>query len=145
MQTLVERAAQSLAHHPAPALPLAELVHLVMEGGTVVGPDVLLRALKARPDLFRVLNPWRGPWRSASPRAGGQPRGPWVVGLGRACESGGTAARLKASLAHLGRTVDERSATDLVRWLGMIREGERLSRAGLTVRPVVSRYLCKRG
>ncbi|MSR37105.1 MAG: hypothetical protein EXR95_10790 [Gemmatimonadetes bacterium] len=130
MQTLADRAAQSLAHHPAPALPLDELVHEMKLGGAVVGPDVLLRALEARPDLFRVLDPWRGPWRSASPRGGKRVGTHWVVGLGQSAREGGTAGRLKASLAQLGRTVDERSVTDLVRWLGMVREGERLSRSG---------------
>ena len=135
MLTIAERAAQSLAHHRAPALPVDQLVHHVKDGGATVGPDILLRALEARPDLFRVLDPWRGPWRSASRRAAGQARTTWVVGLGRCSESEGTAARLKASLAHLGRTVDERSVTDLARWLGMVREGERFSQAGLSLTP----------
>ena len=103
------------------------------DGGTGLGPDILLRALEARPDLFWVLDPWRGPWRSTSRRTASRARAMWVAGLGR--ESGGTAARLKASLAHLGRTVDERSVTDLARWLGMVREGERISRAGLSPAP----------
>ena len=68
MMTIAERAARSLAEHRAPALPLDQLVRQVEDGGAAVGPDILLRALEARPDLFRVLNPWRGPWRSASRR-----------------------------------------------------------------------------
>jgi hypothetical protein len=134
MHTLADRAAETLARHPAPALPLDELVEQVRDGGTVVGPEVLLRALEARPDLFRVLDPWRGPWRCASPRsrASAGPRWPrWVVGLGPYPRGAGAGGRLKSSLAWLGRTVDERSVLDLVRWLGMIREGERLTRAGI--------------
>ena len=57
MQTLAERAAQSLSHHRAPALPLDQLVHQVKGGGAALGPDILLRALEARPDLFWVLDP----------------------------------------------------------------------------------------
>jgi hypothetical protein len=57
MQTLAERAAQSLSHHRAPALPLDQLVHQVKDGGAALGPDILLRALEARPDLFWVLDP----------------------------------------------------------------------------------------
>jgi hypothetical protein len=133
MQTLADRAAETLARHPAPALPLDELVHQVRDGGAAVGPDVLLRALAARPDLFRVLDPWRGPWRASMrarpPVEGRWPQ--WVVGVGPLPHAGGSAARLKASLAWLGRTLDDRSALDLVRWLGMVREGERLSRAGV--------------
>ena len=139
MQTLADRAAETLARHPAPALPLDELVHQVRDGGAVViGPEVLLRALEARPDLFRVLDPWRGPWRLASmrgrlPTLGHWPQ--WIVGLGPQPPAGGPAARLKASLAWLGRTVDDRSVLDLVRWLGMVREGERLNRAGVRSEP----------
>ena len=131
MQTLADRAAATLARHPAPALPLDELVDQVRDGGTVVGPDILLRALEARPDLFRVLDPWRGPWRCGSPRARCAPGPRWIVGLGPGPRVLGPASRLKASVAWLGRTVDERSALDLVRWLGMVREGERLTRAGV--------------
>lgn len=140
MHTLADLAATTLARHPAPALPLDELVRQVREGGMAVGPEVLLRALVARPDLFRVLDPWRGAWRgawrAAAPRLGAlatdRPGERWVVGLGRASKPdavGAAGARLKASLAWLGRTVDDHSATDLVRWLGMVREGERLNAA----------------
>lgn len=119
------------------ALPLDELVHQIRLGGAVVGPDVLLRALEARPDLFRVLDPWRGPWRSAIPREGTRSGigTRWVVGRGRGAAGTDTAGRLKASLAHLGRTVDDRSVTDLVRWLGMVQEGKRLGRVGLQPTP----------
>jgi hypothetical protein len=138
MQSLADRAAETLARHPAPALPLDELVDQVRDGGAVVGPEVLLRALEARPDLFRVLDPWRGPWRCTSlrTRASCVGRWPqWVVGLGPHPRADGPGARLKASLAWLGRTVDDRSVLDLVRWLGMVREGERLNRGGVRQEP----------
>jgi hypothetical protein len=77
MQTLAERAAQSLAHHPAPALSLDQLVYQMKDGGTALGPDILLRALEARPDLFRVLDQWRGPWRSTSRRTASRARAMW--------------------------------------------------------------------
>lgn len=129
MHTLAEIAAAALARHPSAALPLDELVREMRASGTVVGPEVLTRALEARPDLFRVLDPWRGAWRAGWPsgsRAAGRSR--WVVGLRRRSGAVGPHARIEASLAWLGRRVDERSTTDLVRWLGMVREGERLSR-----------------
>jgi hypothetical protein len=119
METLADRAAQSLTRHPAPALPIDELTEQVRGGGTAVGADVLLRALEARPDLFRVLDPWRGPWRPAARAARGAR---WVVPLGPATLDRDPSARLKASVVHLGRTLDERSVTDLARWLGMVRE-----------------------
>ena len=131
METLAERAAQSLTRHPAPALPLDELSEQVRGGGPAVGAGVLLRALEARPDLFRVLDPWRGPWRPAArpdarreaERSAVEAAGTrWVVPLGRATLDRDPGARLKACVVHLGRTLDERSVTDLVRWLGMVRE-----------------------
>lgn len=132
METLADRAARALARHPAPALPLDELLRQVRSGGAAVGPDVLLRALAARPDRFRLLDPWRGAWRSAERSARGRrdphpsAATPWVVGLGASGGERGAGARLRASLSHLGRTVDERSVTDLMRWVGLVREGERL-------------------
>jgi hypothetical protein len=120
METLADRAAQSLTRHPAPALPIDELTEQVRGGGVAVGAGVLLRALEARPDLFRVLDPWRGPWRSAARPAGQDTR--WVVSLGRSTLDRDPRARLKASVVHLGRTLDERSVTSLARWLGMVRE-----------------------
>jgi hypothetical protein len=143
MDTLADRAAQSLNRHPAAALPLEELSDQVRGGGVAVGTGVLLRALEARPDLFRVLDPWRGPWRpgtrptdakarqrgSGAPGAAPDPAGArWVVGLGRATLDRDPVGRLKASVAHLGRTLDERSVTDLARWLGMVREMARTDR-----------------
>jgi hypothetical protein len=135
MQTLAKRAVQSLTHHRAPPLSLDQLVHQVKDGDTALGPDILLRALEAQPDLFRVLGPWRGPWPSTLRRAVSQACATWVVGLGRGRESGGVDARLKASPTHLRRTVDERSVTDLARWLEMVREGELISWAELSPAP----------
>lgn len=137
MQTLADRAAAVLARHPAPALPLDELVDQVRGAGAVVGPEVLLRALEARPDLFRVLDPWRGPWRRApSPHRARPVAGPrWIVGLAALPHARDAGARLKASLSWLGRTVDERSALDLVRWLGMVRESEGVTAAGAPTPP----------
>jgi hypothetical protein len=54
-----------------------------------------------------------------------------IVGLGPHPRTAGAGGRLKASVAWLGRTVDERSVLDLVRWLGMVREGERLTQAAV--------------
>ncbi len=140
METLAQRAAQSLAYHSSPALPLQELTEEVRTGGGVVGTGVLLRALQERPDLFRLLDPWRGPWRAAPIRQSGRgmgepPAAPvgerWVVPLGPSTgyPARDPLGRLKASMIHLGRTLDERSMTDLARWLAMVRESERLCRA----------------
>ena len=135
MQTLADRAAESLAQHPSPALPLDELALEIRRAGAVASPDVLLRAIEGRPDLFRVLDPWRGAWRHVVPRRGADaPAGVgvrWVVGIRAARSGSGVAALLRASLSQLGRTVDERSVTELARWMGLMRESERLLRGGL--------------
>lgn len=139
MQTLADRAAEVLARHPAPALPLDALVDQVRGAGVFVGPEVLLRAIEARTDLFRVLDPWRGPWRCALAASRARPAGQrWVVGLARLPHAQDAGGRLKASLSWLGRTVDERSALDLVRWLGMVRESERITGAGARALPPVA-------
>jgi hypothetical protein len=110
-------------------------VREVRRAGAVASPDVLLRALEARPDLFRLLDPWRGAWRHALPRRGAEDSGGigvrWVVGIRASQAREGLAARLRASLSQLALTVDERSVTDLARWMGMMREGERLLSGGL--------------
>lgn len=123
METLAQRAAQSLAHHSSPALPLQELTEVVRSGGGVVGASVLLRALQERPDLFRLLDPWRGPWRANAVRHSGRGMGEpaaapvgerWVVPLGQSTRypARDPLGRLKASMIHLGRTLDERSMTE---------------------------------
>lgn len=150
METLVERAAQSLSHHPSPALPLDELSEHVRHGGHVVGPGVLLRALEARPDLFRVLDPWRGPWRAAAPRPGrtcaaqppdhalDPPGERWVIPLGRAtCDRDARAAQgeLGPPGTHPGRALADRNGAmvrEMERTLARGRAGE--ERNGLTGR-----------
>lgn len=123
MLTLTDRAAQALSRLPVPALPLDQLVQLLRQSGAVATPDVLRRALEGRPDLFRILDPWRGPWR----RSGSGVRSRWIVARTRERMSPGTEDRLLSSLTQLAATVDEGSVADLTRWLGMIRESERLA------------------
>lgn len=133
METLADRAARCLADHPAPALTVEELGARVRAEGAAVTPEVLLRTLESNPERFRVVDPCRGPWRRVWPATrasradrvgaeGGAPHSRWVVATGAPCPERDPRARLRASVAHLGRTVDERSPTDLLRWVGMLCE-----------------------
>ena len=62
-------AAELLEGHPAPALPVDRLARSL--GGPSrqkrPSPEELLDALRSRPELFRILDPWQGPWGSACP------------------------------------------------------------------------------
>ena len=66
MKTTSEHAQEILWRSSSPALPLASLVE-ALERETVTttgGTESVLRELRTRPDLFRVLDPRVGPWRS---------------------------------------------------------------------------------
>lgn len=154
MVSLIERAALVLSRQSVAALPLAELVRLLAESGAPASRSVLLRALVAEPERFRVLKPlgvlaraesgvggargtpgrgvvaderacWRGPVRDAEEV--------WVLSgpraASRTAEERAVLRRLRATLVGLGWAVDATSARDLSRWAGMVLEGERLRRA----------------
>ena len=153
MVSLIERAALVLSRQSVAALPLAELVRLLAESGAPASRSVLLRALVAEPERFRVLKPLGVLARAESGVGGRGAHGRGVVADERACWrqpvreaeevwilSGPRAAsrtageravlrRLRATLVGLGWAVDATSARDLSRWAGMVLEGERLRRA----------------
>ena len=123
MKTTSEHAQEILWRSSSPALPLASLVE-ALERETVTttgGTEAVLRELRTRPDLFRVLDPRVGPWRSrgamyAEVRA-------WIPDLSvlglrpRPRPSSPVRARLAETLRSLGRRVDQGSATATARWL----------------------------
>lgn len=146
METLVDAARRILFRHRAPALPLSELHRRIGEdrSGPLADADFLLRRLRSRPDLFRVLDPRRGPWRRLG-RTGpdpvpepyrrvlGEAAAPmerWIVpragdpeaGSGPGPAAGEGVPRLRASLLRLSRNVDGGSSTALCRWLRLVRE-----------------------
>ncbi len=134
METIVQAAETVLRNHPAPALRLSELRRLVCSRMPAVGPGTarLRSTLEARPDLFRVLDPRRGPWRAvpdeARPPAFGEP---WVVvvcdppGAERGKHRIDLAHRLRASVRWLGLGVDVSSPRELARWQEVaLSEGE---------------------
>lgn len=95
MKIDITSAAQVLAEHPAPALPLDQLCRLVgRRSGDSPPPERdLLAALATRPEHFLVLDPWTGPWKAlldrveSAEQAGAEwagpmgltPAMPWVV------------------------------------------------------------------
>ena len=123
MKTTSEHAQEILWRSSSPALPLASLVE-ALERETITttgGTEAVLRELRTRPDLFRVLDPRVGPWRSRGAmyvevRA-------WIPDLSvlglrpRPRPSSPVRARLAETLRSLGRSVDQGSATATARWL----------------------------
>ncbi|GMR13838.1 MAG: hypothetical protein BMS9Abin29_2059 [Gemmatimonadota bacterium] len=137
MQSTADLAVHILARTPARTLPISHLSLLIEReaGGAGVGRDFVVQAVRARPDLFRLLDPWRGPWR-VSRRAGlegstlrSRPLGgvkdePWVLLLEPPADSelDPPARMLQESMLAAGRRVDEHSVTALARWLRMSLE-----------------------
>lgn len=141
MENLVHVARGVLARQPAPALPYTELHRRVCLERAGPRPDAgfLLRRIRTRTDLFRTVEPWRGPWRPLSAggtgearacrsalAAAGLPVDLWVVprtpvdGAGSGARD--PATRLRATLLDLSRKVDAGSARALARWLLLLRE-----------------------
>lgn len=149
MENPLETARRILARHPGPALPYTELHHLVSfeVTGPVPRPDHLLRQIRARSDLFRIIDPGRGPWRAADgdPADPGSRPVPWLdpwvllspggtsdaeprVGPDGAPLPGSSFPRVRESVLNLGRTLDDASPTTVCRWLLIVREERALRR-----------------
>lgn len=141
MEPLVERIARATAGHPSPALPLHELRQMVGGSGVAVTENVLLQALDRARSRFRVLDPWRGPWRSLirpGRRSGPPPDDPlpdtlalepWVMTAPDAAGIDGESTvlgRMRGTLVHLGWVLDEQSPVDMARWCGQVRESRRV-------------------
>lgn len=132
MKTIPDLAREVLNRSPIPALPLPRLVEAIVEEthGPLASVDRILTELRARPDLFRVLDPLIGPWRRATGKSGTVPLwGPetWVLGLDSDARTGSpVSARTAESLRCLGTRVDENSATAVARWL-LLMERSRVS------------------
>lgn len=128
MDTLPDAAEAVLRRHPAPALRLDELLPLVRLAlrDPALDRDRLLQSLSARPERFRLLDPWRGPWKRMidGPDPGPLP-GPWVVVVGdpggeAGPSTGGMAAtRMRACVQWMAVGVDPTSAWSLARWHGL--------------------------
>lgn len=131
MEHVLSAAEQILRASGAPALRLGALLD---ELRTTTGERTLqaprLRALlEGRPDRFRVLDPWRGPWRSVGRRDPSQPAEPWVVAVRDLGDGAGTVRgprairRIRESVRWLGVALDARSVRCVARWQGLLLEG----------------------
>jgi len=123
MDAMLNAAEAALRRAAGPALRLAALWRQLRDERRDGGLDLarLRIALESRPDRFRVLDPWRGPWRSLAPREGSDP---WVVVVGDPGDRDGAPAtavrRLRESVRWLGVTLDAGSVREVGRWHAMV-------------------------
>jgi hypothetical protein len=123
MNPIAVCAESALRQHPHPALRLTELVELVAERVDRALDESRLRAILERhPDRFRILDPWRGPWRGAATRDGGEARRHdiWIVAVVDPSHppdhAGPAALKLRESVRWLARGIDTRSPREVSRW-----------------------------
>jgi hypothetical protein len=123
MKTISDFAIEIMNRSSTPALPLPRLVDAIAEetAGLMADPERILAEIRSRPDLFRVLDPFFGPWRRATVEPGETPPwspDTWVLGLSPGTrENSPVRARTAESLRYLGRRVDEDSATAVAHWV----------------------------
>ena len=126
MKTISDFAIEIMSRSSTPALPLPRLVDAIAEetAGHMADPERILAEIRSRPDLFRVLDPFIGPWRRATAKPGETPPwspDTWVLGLAPGTrESSPVWARTAESLRYLGKRVDEDSATAVAHWVLLI-------------------------
>lgn len=141
MQSILTSTHRFLSRNSAPALPLTELHRALRRErtGPVPSPPRLLDRLRARPDLFRIVEPWRGPWAPLHVPGSPYPRRlaeadlelePWVAPKRGSPEAFPDSpkhptGRIDASLGHLGRFLGRRPPRARLRWLGMARQSRR--------------------
>lgn len=147
MNPIATCAASFMEGHPHPALRLAELLPAVADQvDRSLTLDRLRQALAEHPGSFRLLDPWKGPWRSAEPVRSEVPavRGSddrmgdvWVVLLTDPAGLGGPSnvpnMTLRESVRWLAKCIDTRSSLSVSRWYA-IALAERESRRALARR-----------
>jgi hypothetical protein len=122
MNPIAVLAEDTLRRHPHPALRLSELAELVAEQMDRTLDEPRLRSiLEAHPDRFRILDPWRGPWRGAVIHDDARTaREAWVVAVVDPDQPpdrpGSAALKLRESVRWLGRGIDPRSPHEVSRW-----------------------------
>lgn len=125
MDSYVRAAESVLRRTGAPALHLSDLLRQVRAETRDLSLDVarLRTVLRGRPDLFRILDPWRGPWRFLrDPEVAARPADldPWVVVVSDPADGEGmsraSTRRLQACIRWLARGVDPRSERAVARW-----------------------------
>lgn len=157
MNPIATCAASFLEGHPHPALRLSELLPAVADqADRSLTLDRLRQSLSEHPESFRLLDPWKGPWRFAESvpseiagfRTGTNPAigsrtdaertgDIWVVLLKDASRALGPSTdshlTLRESVRWLARCIDTRSPLSVSRWYA-IALAERESRRALARR-----------
>ena len=133
-------AERTLRQSEHPALKLSELLKSVSEGVDRTLDARRLRAiLEAHPERFRILEPWKGPWRGTfeSAATAGVAAEAWVIAVtdpdGPPAGAAQAAVRLRESVRWLARGVDARSPGEVSRWYA-IAMSERAVRTALARR-----------
>ncbi|MGE0160094.1 MAG: hypothetical protein AB7T31_11845 [Gemmatimonadales bacterium] len=122
MNPIAAFAESALRENVHPALRLGELVELVARRVDRSLDGVRLRAiLESYPDRFRILDPWRGPWRSVLTRGTEETLAEdvWVVAITAPDRPPGgpaVAVKLRETVRWIGRGVDPRSRREVSRW-----------------------------
>jgi hypothetical protein len=126
MHTIAIVVKQVLEREISGALPLPRLLKRVSaeRQGHTGGLDVLLREIESRPEDFRVLHPYTGPWVARGPRfPPAVSPFPWIL-LRKTSDSTWRRNRaetvLMESLRQVGNFVDADSFTALARWLQLV-------------------------
>lgn len=131
MEHVLGTTEQILRNSGAPALRLGALATELRNSLGRLAPDgARLRTLLERhPDRFRVLDPWRGPWRRLGAAHAPGEADPWVVAVRDLCDTGGCggghplARRVRESVRWLALNVDPSSPASVIRWQGLLTEG----------------------
>lgn len=127
MDSCLVAAEAALRRSAAPALRLGELLsHVRSETRDLsLNRERLLRGLRAHPSLFRILDPWRGPWRFIRERDAWSSRvdlDPWVLTVSDPADGEGDGAgrpvirRMRSCIRWLANGIDTRSPRALARW-----------------------------
>jgi len=125
MDSCLVAAEAALRRSAAPALRLGDLLRHVRSDtrDPSLDRERLLRGLRTHPDLFRILDPWRGPWRFIrEPDAwGGDPQlDPWVLTVSDPAGGDGAGRpavrRMRSCVRWLATGVDTRSPRALAHW-----------------------------
>jgi len=140
MDPIASYAEHTLRRSEHPALKLSELLESVSEVVDRTLDAGRLRAiLEAYPDHFRLLEPWRGPWRTPNGTLMAKEAAveTWVVAVtdpeGTPDGAGPAAVQLRESVRWLARGVDARSPSEVSRWYA-IAMSERAVRTALARR-----------
>lgn len=128
MEHILSAAERILRTSGAPALRLGLLASELKGALGGVAPDAarLRSLLEGHPDRFRILDPWRGPWRLIAEAHPPGEAEPWVVAVRDLGDTPGShgqghlARRVRESVRWLALSVDPTSYVGIIRWQEMM-------------------------